>query len=124
MTRDDVIRMAREAGFDRSNPHCDLMVIHSNGSWIGIEKELTRFAGLAIADFLARTGQYVTNDASREAALEQARAEEREKCVAICKANAEKWRARNARWQHHQGAAIGADVCADDIAKLGQACST
>lgn len=74
MTRDDVIRMAREAGFDRSNPHCDLMVIHSNGSWIGIEKELTRFAGLAIADFLARTGQYVTNDASREAALEQARA--------------------------------------------------
>ena len=46
MTRDDVIRMAREAGFTRHSPHSDLMVIHSNGSWIDIEEQLRRFAYL------------------------------------------------------------------------------
>lgn len=35
----------------------------------------------AVAEFLQRSGQYVTNAASREAALDQARAEEREACV-------------------------------------------
>lgn len=40
----------------------------------------------SIADFLARTGQYVTNDASREAALEQARAEERAAILALIEA--------------------------------------
>ena len=34
-----------------------------------------------VADFLSSSGQYVTNDASREAALEQAKAEEREACA-------------------------------------------
>ncbi len=72
MTRDDVIRLAREAGFERCDcePNCHL---HYGGAG-----SLEIFAYLAITDFLARTGQYVTNDASREAALEQARAEERE----------------------------------------------
>lgn len=50
MTRDDVIRMAREAGFTRRNPHCDLMVIHSNGSWVGIEDELTRLIAIVAAE--------------------------------------------------------------------------
>lgn len=49
MTPDDVIRIAREAGFTRHNPHSELMVIHSNGSWIDIEEQLTRFAELVAA---------------------------------------------------------------------------
>lgn len=46
MTRDDIIRMAREAGFDESNAVCAIVVRHSNGSWVGIEERLAAFAGL------------------------------------------------------------------------------
>lgn len=72
---DELIRLAKEAGGGlaltmSSNPRI------SNAMFSG--KSLEHFADLVIADFLQRTGQYVTNDASREAALEQARAEERE----------------------------------------------
>lgn len=45
---------------------------------------LHSFAEKVIENFLAETGQYVTNDASREDALEQARAEEREACAKEC----------------------------------------
>ena len=50
MTRDDIIRLAREAGFTRRNPHSDLMVMHSNGSWVDIEEGLTRFAALVASE--------------------------------------------------------------------------
>lgn len=64
MTRDDVIRMAREAGVVPTSP------------LLGIRpadlEAIERFAHLVIADFLQRTGQYVTNDASREAAITEA----------------------------------------------------
>ncbi len=49
MTKDDIIRMAREAGFDQSNPHEELIVRHSNGSWVGISDRLERFAELVAA---------------------------------------------------------------------------
>lgn len=65
LSREDVIRLAREAEFQEG--WCNL--------WA---ENFALFAHLAIADFLASTGQYVTNDASREAALAQARAAERE----------------------------------------------
>lgn len=72
---DELIRLAKEAGSGlaltmSSNPRI------SNAMFSG--KSLEHFADLVIADFLRRTGQYVTNDASREAALAQARVEERE----------------------------------------------
>ena len=59
MTRADVIRLAREAG---------LMgwALHDR------DEKILRFAHLVIADFLQHTGQYVTNDASREAAITEA----------------------------------------------------
>ena len=47
--------------------------------------------------------------------VEQAKAEQREASAAICRERAQVWRARSAHWQHHQGAAIGADLCADKI---------
>ncbi len=68
MTRDDAIRMAQEAW----------LIIKAAPPTKTTGDCLERFANLVIADFLERTGQYVTNDASREAALAQARAEERE----------------------------------------------
>ena len=75
MTRDDVIRLAREAGAAPASP------------FLGIRpadlEAIERFAHLVIADFLQRTGQYVTNDASREAALDLARGEEREACASV-----------------------------------------
>ena len=37
-----------------------------------------------VEEFLRRTGQYVTNDASREAAIAAAVAAEREACAAVC----------------------------------------
>lgn len=66
MTRDDLIRLAQDAGFERCDcePSCHL---HYGG--VG---SLEIFAHLAIADFLARSGQYVTDDASREAAITEA----------------------------------------------------
>ena len=49
MNRDDVIRMAREAGFTDHNKFCEVIVRHSNGSWIGVKDELERFAALVAA---------------------------------------------------------------------------
>lgn len=64
MTRDDAIRLAREAGVISSSPFF--------GVWENHALQLERFAQLVIADFLKSTGQYVTNDASRKAAITEA----------------------------------------------------
>ncbi len=57
--RENIARMARSCGIN----------FHQAG-W----PELERFAALVIEDFLKRSGQYLTNDASREAALTAERA--------------------------------------------------
>ena len=72
MTREDIIRMAREAGDD---------VDHTLPSDLDF---LERFAHKVIEHFLATTGQYVTNDASREAAIRAAVEAEREACAKLC----------------------------------------
>lgn len=41
-----------------------------------------------------------------------------EKAVAICRAKYSEWSKRNAHWQHHTGAALGADRVGDEIEKL------
>ena len=46
MTKEDIIRMAQEAGFTEHNGFCEVIVRHSNGSWIGIKDKLERFAAL------------------------------------------------------------------------------
>ncbi len=75
MTREDVVRMARE---------CDIHI--SKGSTFADDcyiSVLYRFANKVIEHFLATTGQYVTNDASREAAIQAAVEAEREACAEI-----------------------------------------
>ena len=49
MTRDGIIKLAREAGFTSSNGFSMLVVRHSNGSWVDISVELERFAALVAA---------------------------------------------------------------------------
>ena len=75
LTREDVVRMARE---------CDIHVSEGNtfadDCYISV---LYRFANKVIEHFLATTGQYVTNDASREAAIQGAVEAEREACAEI-----------------------------------------
>lgn len=75
MTRKDIVRIARE---------CDIQVSEGNtfadDCYISV---LYRFANKAIEHFLATTGQYVTNDASREAAIQAAVEAEREACAEI-----------------------------------------
>jgi hypothetical protein len=49
MNTEDIIRRAREAGFNASNGFSLLIVRHSNGSWVDVQEELTRFATLVEA---------------------------------------------------------------------------
>jgi len=49
MTQDEIIAMAREAGFIESNAHSDIIVRHSNGSWVSVHHILERFHALAVA---------------------------------------------------------------------------
>ena len=83
MTREDVVRMAHESGFAKGTEPHSVVVQHSNGSWVGVYAELNVFAHKVIEHFLATTGQYVTNDASREAAIKEAVEAEREACAEI-----------------------------------------
>ena len=62
-TQPDIIRLAREA---------DCQHVNLTGDHAKAVERLTRFSTLVIADFLHRTGQYVTNDASRETAITEA----------------------------------------------------
>ena len=81
MTRDEIIKLASQA-IDDTRSEVDLPVPF-----------VLRFANLVIADFLAQTGQYVTNDASREAAIKKAVDAEREACAKVCEERAEAWQA-------------------------------
>lgn len=71
--RDNIIRMAREAGSMDFGSKSDTHLVTVD--------VLSRFAQTVIADFLQRTGQCLTNDASREAVIADAVAEEREACA-------------------------------------------
>lgn len=79
--RDNIIRLAREAGFEIHERKQQARV--GMDALVGIDStdKLQRFAELVKADFLQSTGQYLTNDASREAVIADAVAEEREACA-------------------------------------------
>ena len=66
MTRNDIVRMAREVGFETGTAPCEVVVRHSNGSWVGINAELIEFAHLIAAT-------------------------EREACAAICDTEGHEW---------------------------------
>jgi hypothetical protein len=91
--RDNIIRMAREAGFNSSVGKTDKdgnyrPYINAIGRDIPCEW-VERFAYIVIEDFLTRSGQYLTNDASREAAI----AEEREACARIAEKSPDRYHA-------------------------------
>ena len=92
MTRAEIIKLASQA-IDDTRSEVDLPVPF-----------VLRFANLVIADFLAQTGQYVTNDASREAAIKKAVDAEREACAKVCDI-----------WVDFPGAQSGASKCAAAI---------
>ena len=83
MTREDVVRIARAARlaepprpFNPFNP------------WGASDEALARFAHKVIEHFLATTGQYVTNDASREAAIQAAVEAERSETAQLLRVDA------------------------------------
>lgn len=76
MTREDVVRTAQECGIHVSEGNT-----FADDCYISV---LYRFAHKVIEHFLATTGQYLTNDASREAAIQAAVRAEREACALIC----------------------------------------
>ena len=76
MTREDVVRMARAARLAEPS--------HPFNPWSASDEALARFAHKVIEHFLTTTGQYVTNDASREAAIQAAVEAEREACAKVC----------------------------------------
>lgn len=49
MTRDDIIKMTREAGFTDSNAHSDIIVRHSSGAWVSVHDQLESFAAMVAA---------------------------------------------------------------------------
>lgn len=76
MNQDDVIRIgqkaAQYANWQTSDPY----------DWKRIRDE--RFAALVVENFLQQSGEYLTNDASREAAIKEAVEAEREGCAKVC----------------------------------------
>jgi len=76
MTREDVVRIANDSGIHVSDGNT-----FADDCYISV---LYRFAHKVIEHFLATTGQYVTNDASREAAIQAAVEAEREACAKVC----------------------------------------
>lgn len=75
MTREDVVRMARECGISVSEGNT-----FADDCYISV---LYRFANKAIEHFLTTTRKCVTNDASREAAIQAAVEAEREACAIV-----------------------------------------
>lgn len=95
--RDNIIRMAREAGMDaivgttrdgNYEPKVAALKRSVPVEW------LERFAEAVRADFLQRTGQYLTNDASRGAVIADAVAEEREACARLVEQTHE-WKSKS-----------------------------
>lgn len=55
MTNNDIIRLAKEAGFETRVFGRELVIAkHSNGSWVSIETELAAFAKLVAKEAKAR----------------------------------------------------------------------
>ncbi len=69
-TREDIVRMARAARLAEPS--------HPFNPWGASDEALARFAHKVIEHFLTTTGQYVTDDANREAATQAAVGAERE----------------------------------------------
>lgn len=52
LPKEKIIELAAQAGFG-SNPFCQALVRHSNGSWVGVEEQLIEFTRLVLAEVAA-----------------------------------------------------------------------
>ena len=93
MNTDDIIELAREAGFTQKNVFSDLIVRHSSGAWVDITDDLTRFAALVTqAERESRQAAQAENEqlkarlARSGVELRKAVRDEREACKAVCTA--------------------------------------
>ena len=104
MNTDDIIKLAREAGFTQKNVFSDLIVRHSSGAWVDITDDLTRFAALVTqAERESRQAAQAENEqlkarlARSGVELRKAVMVEREACAKVCDAFAGTVRA----WSNH-----------------------
>ena len=110
MNREDIIRMAREAGFEE--------LFKDSHDWVCFTEEIERFASLVAAaernswpaemEAMERQVNILTD------ALAQAKAEEREACAKVCEAEA------NATDAHLHMCIDALRDCADAIRARGQ----
>ena len=91
MNTDDIIELAREAGFTQKNVFSDLIVRHSSGAWVDITDDLTRFAALVTqAERDSRKAAQAENEqlkarlARSGVELRKAVRDERKECKAAC----------------------------------------
>lgn len=95
--RDEIVSMAREAGFSVRGE--TIRTMHSSGAWVGINDELAKFAELVTAkeraarqeaqqrladaqELAARSG--LAHRKAVQAAVAEAVAAEREACAVVC----------------------------------------
>ena len=90
--RDDIIKLAREAGFVHCNPHSAIVIRHSNGSWQSIEERLDQFAVLVARHERKACAEHYL-DIMRKAVLE-----EREACASICEEYDRRFDIPEVRW--------------------------
>mgnify|MGYP007111425543 CR=1 FL=1 len=109
MTREDIVRMARAARLAEPS--------HPFNPVSASDEALARFAHKVVEHFLATTGQYVTNDASREAAIRAAVGAEREACAKVCEGRIGWATKEDTRWSGFRSAMR---QCADVIRARGE----
>ena len=107
MSKEKIIALAKQAGFVSFRKVKDL-----EHTFECCESELEAFANAAIADFLKSSGQYLTNDASRESCIKQAKSEAFEAAAKLCE--------KESVDPHNVPAAIVARRCADAIREMAK----
>jgi len=98
MNTEQIIKLAREAGFTQKNGFSKLIVRHSNGAWVDIADDLMRFAALvAQAERESRQAAQVENEqlkarlAHSGVELRKAVRDEREACAKFCDSAGHHW---------------------------------
>lgn len=86
MTRENIISLAKSCDCGYTADENDVL----GSSLVGLAA-ITAFYHAAIADFLKSSGQYLTNDASREACIKQAKLEAFERAAVACDCMADGW---------------------------------
>ena len=97
MTREDIVRMAREARLAEPS--------HPFNPWSASDEALARFANKVIEYFRTTTGWYVTDDANCEAAIQAAVDAEREALSKKMDATAQTCREENSDYAPFEYAA-------------------